>query len=489
MFNQLNNFFRNLHNLKQFRNIIFVILIAIFFYSRFTVIDGELLTEEWLFLSPGINLFNDNNFLYDWGILVPDGNPFHKPPLTSIIFGFFSNILNDPIASARLFTIIINLFGLLLIFIITKSLITCLFFTFSYFFLASSIIIQTDVLIFFGFLFLCIAQNINTRNYSYHLFIFIGFFILWTTKIESALIIFFCHIIYYFIIKKKKLILNLFIINLLSIFLTFVLVFFLSQFTNESFIKNILNIFYPIERILGQQADSLIFNFSNYIYSITTILAKLFEYGFLLETLILSSFIIFIIKKKKYQISEKLLFYIICFFIPTTIYLLVGYSGMQFPRYFIFPFYSLLIVFGILSNNFENEKKYKLSNFLIVLLLFLNVYKFYTLIKNQGNIIYQESGKKEIAFYLKDNQINGSLIAYENFSGYLKNNMYLWEVIKGYEINKKKVLKNLDKIDAVILKIGDSNNSELKFILETYQKNYKLNKIEFNNYFLWIKKS
>ena len=99
-------------------------------------------------MSPGINLFSKNVFLYDWGILVPDGNPFHKPPLTSLIYGLFSNFLNDQVYSARIFSFIVNLLGLIFLYRFTKSISIVLFYIFSYYFLASSIIIQTDILVF-----------------------------------------------------------------------------------------------------------------------------------------------------------------------------------------------------------------------------------------------------------------------------------------------------------------------------------------------------
>ena len=104
MFNQLNNSFVNLFGGKKIKIILFLTSIIIFLYSRIVVLNAELSTEEWLFLSPGINLFSKNVFLYDWGILVPDGNPFHKPPLTSLVYGLFSNFLNDQIYSARIFS-------------------------------------------------------------------------------------------------------------------------------------------------------------------------------------------------------------------------------------------------------------------------------------------------------------------------------------------------------------------------------------------------
>ena len=150
-------------------------------------------------------------FLYDWGILVPDGNPFHKPPLTSLVYGLFSNFLNDQVYSARIFSFIVNLLGLIFLYRFTKSISIVLFYIFSYYFLASSIIIQTDILVFLGFITLCFAQIYFKKKINIFIFfIFLGFCILWLSKIESALIILFCYSLYYFYLRKKNIFIFIF---------------------------------------------------------------------------------------------------------------------------------------------------------------------------------------------------------------------------------------------------------------------------------------
>ena len=51
MFNQLNNIVVNLFKSKKIKIILFITSIIIYLYSRIVVLNGELLTEEWLFLS------------------------------------------------------------------------------------------------------------------------------------------------------------------------------------------------------------------------------------------------------------------------------------------------------------------------------------------------------------------------------------------------------------------------------------------------------
>ena len=51
--------------------------------------------------------------------------------------------------------------------------------------------------------------------------------------------------------------------------------------------------------------------------------------------------------------------------------------------------------------------------------------------------------------FLKDQNINGNLITYEYFSGYVKNKSYLWDVIKGY----KKVIAIIETFDLLTVNI------------------------------------
>ena len=192
--------------------------------------------------------------------------------------------------------------------------------------------------------------------------------------------------------------------------------------------------------------------------------------------------------KDKYLIDNQILFFLIFSIVPISIYFFVGYAGLQYPRYFIFPYYSLLIVFGLIINKLTIAKNFHIAQLTIVLLIILNLKDFYFLLKNDGNLFPQEVGKKEVAIFLKDKNINGNLITYEYFSGYIKNNSYLWDVIKGYEANQKKVLNNLENIEGIVLNKGDYLNDDVNQILNIFQNTYTLKKIEFKNYDLWLKK-
>ena len=98
-----------------------------------------------------------------------------------------------------------------------------------------------------------------------------------------------------------------------------------------------LSIFYPIERIVGQQTENLIFNFGNYIHSLGFIVIKFFKFGLMPEIIFITLLILYFLIKDKYLIDKEILFFLIFFIVPIFIYFFVGYAGLQYPRYFIFP--------------------------------------------------------------------------------------------------------------------------------------------------------
>ena len=83
-------------------------------------------------------------------------------------------------------------------------------------------------------------------------------------------------------------------------FITFLLIFLLTNFTNDGFNANLLSIFYPIERIVGQQTENLIFNFSNYIHSLGFIVIKLFKFGLMPEIVFMTLLSFYFLMKEKY---------------------------------------------------------------------------------------------------------------------------------------------------------------------------------------------
>lgn len=472
----------NKHNNLNFS--LFILILIIFILLRFSVLFGEALFEEWLFLNPGINLYVRNLYILDLGELSKNSNPFHKPPLTSIIYGFFSNFFDDQLIGARIFSFIVSILSFFVLFKITKSIFGLLILTFSYFFLISAFIIQTDILVLLSFLFFCLSNNSLNKKLFYY-FIILGFLLLWLTKIESALICLFCYLIFYLWEKNFKEAIVIIFINLGCIIFSLFFLYFFSFFTKFNFTENLLNIFYPVNRIVNNQLFIFFSNFNAYIFNLLSILKKYLEFN-LLSLLILPFGIFYFINFKKIlKLITKQKFFFIFFIIPFSCYFFLGYPGLQYPRYYIFPLFSLLILICKIFNNYSHQNK---KFFLIIFLIFflLNLNSNFKIIKNYGNLFTSEFGKKEISESLNYNRNLKKILAYENFGIYLKNkNIYYWDFIIGYDNNSQTILKNINNIDAIIIKKSDSELDDVKKILVNYIKLGNVHILEKKNYIIY----
>jgi len=463
---------------------LFIIILIIFILIRFSVLFGEALFEEWLFLNPGINLYAQNLYILDLGELSKNSNPFHKPPLTSIIYGFFSNFFYDQLIGARIFSFIVSIFSFFVLFKITKSIFALLIFTFSYFFLISAFIIQTDILVLLSFLFFCLSNNSSNKKLFYY-FIILGFLLLWLTKIESAFICLFCYLIFYLWEKNFKQIIIIIIINLGCVIFSLVFLYFFSCFTKFNFTENLLNIYYPVNRIVSNQFFIFISNFNFYILNLVLILKKYIEFN-LFSLLILPLSIFYIINFKKiFELIIQQKFFFIFFIIPFSCYFFLGYSGLQYPRYYIFSLFSLLIFISKIFNNYINQnKKFFYIIFLVFFLFNLNLN--IKIISNHGNLFISEFGKKEISETLNYNKNFEKILTYENFGIYLKNkNIYYWDFIIGYDKNLRTVLQDINKIDAIIIKKSDLEIQNIKKILDSYIKLGNIYILEKKNYIVY----
>jgi hypothetical protein len=476
----------NKHNdLKSF---LFALILTIFILSRFSVLFGEALLEEWLFLNPGINLYRQNIYTLDLGELSKNSNPFHKPPLTSIIYGFFSNFFSDKLIGARIFSFIVSVFSFFVLFKITKSIFGLAILAFSYFFLISAFIIQTDILVLLSFLFFCLSNNSLNKKIFYSFVIF-GFLLLWLTKIESALICFFCYLIFYLWEKNFKELIIIILINLGCVVFSIIFLYFFSFFTKFSFTENLLNIFYPVNRIVNNQLSLFIFNFDIYIFSIIKILRNYLEFN-LLSLLALPFSICFIVNFSKiFKLIKQHKFFFIFFFIPFSCYFFLGYPGIQYPRYYIFPLFSLLILICKVFNDYLDQNK-KFFFIIFIIFFFLNLNSNIKIITNYGNLFVSEFGKKDISDRLNLNKNVKQIITYENFGIYLENkNVYYWDFVIGDDSNSQKIKKNIKNIDAIIIKKSDLDTYYIKNILGYFIKLSNIYIVQKENYIIYSRVS
>jgi len=261
--------------------------------------------------------------------------------------------------------------------------------------------------------------------------------------------------------------------------------YFFSCFTKFNFTENLLNIYYPVNRIVSNQFFIFISNFNFYILNLVLILKKYIEFN-LFSLLILPLSIFYIINFKKiFELIIQQKFFFIFFIIPFSCYFFLGYSGLQYPRYYIFSLFSLLIFISKIFNNYINQnKKFFYIIFLVFFLFNLNLN--IKIISNHGNLFISEFGKKEISETLNYNKNFEKILTYENFGIYLKNkNIYYWDFIIGYDKNLRTVLQDINKIDAIIIKKSDLEIQNIKKILDSYIKLGNIYILEKKNYIVY----
>ena len=78
------------------------------------------------------------------------------------------------------------------------------------------------------------------------------------------------------------------------------------------------------------------------------------------------------------------------------------------------------------------------------------------------------------------------IITYENFGIYLENkNVYYWDFVIGYDSNSQKIKKNINNIDAIIIKKSDLDTYYIKNILGYFIKLSNIYIVQKENYIIY----
>jgi len=168
---------------------VLVLLSLAYVITRFGCLGRELGYEEGFFLAPGMALFHTGHYRMYWGELYPDFTPFQKPPLTSLVLGFFSLLSFDPVAGARLAPFLVGWAVCLAPYLATGSWAPSLLVLASPFLYGASSHMQTDPIgVVLGYTILCVGVTrlIQERAHGGRM-LCVGLVILWLTKFESAL--------------------------------------------------------------------------------------------------------------------------------------------------------------------------------------------------------------------------------------------------------------------------------------------------------------
>jgi hypothetical protein len=158
--------------------------------TRAGVLSRGLVPEEALYLQTGRTLLERGVYVMDWGVFTPHDppNPFHKPPLTSILLGVFSFAGRDPVAGARLVPFLVGWFVCLLPLLAAGSAAPSFLILASPFFYAAAGHMQTDPtagLLGYGLISWGMLREAGDRLPAVA---GAGLLILWLGKIETAVI-------------------------------------------------------------------------------------------------------------------------------------------------------------------------------------------------------------------------------------------------------------------------------------------------------------
>ena len=170
-----------------------LVLAAFYVLSHIGNLSRELTNEESVFMLPGRHLFEGKGFEGYLGERLDGGparfNPFHKPPLTSVLLGAFSFLSPDGITGARLVPFLTGLFVVLMPFLLTGQWVPSLILMIAPFLYAASSHMQTDPTVgLLGY------SSVLVYWYQVHQgrrslgWLIAGCVVLWTGKIEIAVI-------------------------------------------------------------------------------------------------------------------------------------------------------------------------------------------------------------------------------------------------------------------------------------------------------------
>ncbi len=165
------------------------IISTLYVLTRYGNLGRELTFEEGFFLLPGFEFFHSGHYRLYWGELDRSLDPFHKPPLCSLLLGFFSLFNFDPVAGARLVPFLSGWFVCVAPLFVTGSWIPSLLVLLSPFLYGAASQMQTDptgVLIGYTLVALAIWRWNASPDRTNRLALIAGMIVLWLTRIESG---------------------------------------------------------------------------------------------------------------------------------------------------------------------------------------------------------------------------------------------------------------------------------------------------------------
>jgi len=169
--------------------ILIAVISVLYILSRYGNLDRELTFEEGFFLAPGVEFFHTGHYHLYWGELDRALDPFHKPPLSSLLLGLFSFVSFDPVAGARIVPFLVGWFVCIAPLILTGNWVPSALVLLSPFLYGASSHMQTDptgVLLGYSLVTIAVVRWTDGPDRANRIALISGFVILWLTRIESG---------------------------------------------------------------------------------------------------------------------------------------------------------------------------------------------------------------------------------------------------------------------------------------------------------------
>jgi hypothetical protein len=331
------------------------LLCLLYFLSRAGNLQRELVSEESVFLMPGRSLFEGSGFRWQWGEVAPDANPFHKPPLTSLLLGAFSLLTPDGVAGAKLLPFLIGFFVCLFPFLVTRSVVPSLLILASPFFYGAASHMQTDPTVgLLGYTLVCwgiLTAGNGARAPTYALLVS-GMAVLWLGKLEIAVMASLLLILCMLLPppNRRALLLKASVVaTLLGILLLVGISWSLGRTTNRS-LRNSLGRTY--ETVVGVTTATLEQHAAQEgagARSRSSLLqfAARFEVTHLFFLCLAPSLAVLLFYRRLWSLRQPYLPLLAAALIPVAVYFYVAYSGDGYPRYFLIVFPPLCALLGL----------------------------------------------------------------------------------------------------------------------------------------------
>lgn len=341
--------------------LVLILLCLLYLLSRAGNLQRELASEESVFLTPGRSLLEGSGFRWPWGEVAPDANPFHKPPLTSLLLGAFSFLSPDGVAGAKLLPFLIGLLVCLFPFVVTRSVVPSLLILASPFFYGAASHMQTDPTVgLLGYTLVCwgILTTANGPRPRAYALLGCGLVVLWLGKLEIAvmasLLLTVCILL---APRSSRLVLlkGSVVATVAGIVLLVGVSWSLGRTTNRSLRDSLGQTCETVVRVTSATLEQHAAQEAAGARSRSALLelAARFKATHLFVLCLAPSLAVLLFYRRLWSLSQPQVVMLAAALIPIVIYFYVAYAGDGYPRYFLIVFPPLCVLLGLCLRQLE----------------------------------------------------------------------------------------------------------------------------------------